>query len=128
MSTTDTATDALNTLARRYIALWNEPDPVVRHALVDELFAPDCAHFTPSREVRGRAAMVARVADAHDRWVAPGSHRFRAVPDADGHHGTVRFHWEMVEVATGTAVSVGFDFLVLDAAGLIAGDHQFIDR
>ncbi|MFE9777909.1 nuclear transport factor 2 family protein [Streptomyces sp. NPDC005775] len=123
-----TGTDVLNTLARRYIALWNEPDPALRHALVDELFAPDCAHFTPSREVRGRAGMVARVADAHAQWVAPGKHCFRAVPDADGHHGAVRFHWEMAEVATGLAVSVGFDFLVLDASGLIVSDHQFIDR
>ncbi|MEU1470187.1 nuclear transport factor 2 family protein [Streptomyces sp. NPDC005761] len=126
MSTADT--EALNALAHRYIAMWNEPDPDLRRALVDALFAPACVHFTPSREVRGRAGMVTRVTDAHAQWVAPGRHRFRAVPDADGHHGAVRFNWEMAETATGAAVSVGFDFLVLDSAGLIISDHQFIDR
>ncbi|WP_406091268.1 nuclear transport factor 2 family protein [Streptomyces sp. NBC_01013] len=126
MNSTDTG--VLNAIAHRYIAMWNEPDPALRRALVEELFAPDCVHFTPSREVRGRADMVARVAAAHAQWVAPGQYLFREVPDADGHHGTVRFTWEMVEVATGTAVSVGFDFLVLDEAGLIVSDHQYIDR
>ncbi|MER7727706.1 nuclear transport factor 2 family protein [Streptomyces sp. NPDC096323] len=126
MNTTDTG--ILNALARRYIAMWNEPDQALRRALVDELFAPGCVHFTPSREVRGRADMVARVTAAHAEWVAPGTHFFRAVPNADGHHGTVRFNWEMAKAATGATVSVGFDFLVLDAAGLIVSDHQYIDR
>ncbi|THA78969.1 nuclear transport factor 2 family protein [Streptomyces sp. A0642] len=121
-------TEALDALAHRYIAMWNEPDPDLRRALVDGLFAPACVHFTPTREVRGRADMLERVRDAHAQWVAPGKHHFRAVPGADGHHGAVRFTWEMADTATGAAVSAGSDFLVLDPTGLIVSDHQFIDR
>jgi hypothetical protein len=33
----------------------------------------------------------------------------------------------MVNLATDAAVSVGFDFLVLDENGLIRTDHQFVD-
>lgn len=117
----------LNELADRYIALWNEPDPELRRAVVESLFASDLDHYTPSLEAHGHDGMVDRVTLSHDRWVKTGEHVFRAVSNADGHHGTVRFNWHMVHVPTDAVVSVGFDFLTLDENGRIRTDHQFID-
>ncbi|WP_285735510.1 nuclear transport factor 2 family protein [Kitasatospora phosalacinea] len=114
-------------LARRYVELWNEPDPARRRAEIDALFAPGIAHRSPTLEADGRAAMADRVAASHRKWVRDSGHEFRALPGADGHHGTVRLRWEMVHAASGERVSLGFDFLTLDADGLILSDHQFVD-
>jgi hypothetical protein len=118
----------LNDLACRYVEMWNEPDPELRGKSIAELFTPDVAHYTPFQEVRGRAEMATRVAISYEKWVRPGTHIFRAVPNATGHHNAVRFNWEMVDVASGAVRNVGFDFVLLDQDGLISSDHQFIDR
>ncbi|MGW5365834.1 nuclear transport factor 2 family protein [Actinopolymorpha pittospori] len=118
----------LNDLARRYIELWNEPDAERRRHAISDLFAPDAAHYTPTREFHGHTELEARVTTAHEQWVEPGEYVFRSVPNANGHHDTVRFNWEMVRLDSGKVESVGFDFLVLDENGLIRSDHQFLDR
>ncbi|MDX3225997.1 nuclear transport factor 2 family protein [Streptomyces sp. ME19-01-6] len=117
----------LNEFATRYIALWNEPDPHARRKAITELFAPETAHYTPTQEVHGHAAMEERVTIAYEKWVKPGLFAFRAVPNASGHHDAVRFNWEMYTVATGEMDSRGFDFITLDEHGLIRTDHQFVD-
>jgi hypothetical protein len=117
----------LNGFARRYIAMWNEPDAELSRKAITELFAPDAAHYTPSREVHGHTELEERIATAYEQWVKPGIHVFRAVPNANGHHNAVRFNWEMVIRASGAVDSVGFDFIVLNGEGLIKSDHQFID-
>ena len=114
-------------LALRYIEMWNEPDPGKRRAIIDELFAPETAHYTPTREFHGLDRMEARVTEGYEQFVKPGANVFRAVPGAGGHHNGVRFNWEMVEHGTGTITGRGFDFLLLDADGRILSDHQFID-
>ncbi|HEU4945752.1 MAG TPA: nuclear transport factor 2 family protein [Kribbella sp.] len=116
-----------NDFARRYIAVWNEPDAAARRQAIAELFAPDAAHYTPSREVHGHAELEVRITTAFEQWVEPGVHAFRAVPNASGHHNGVRFNWQMVTSASGEVNSVGFDFVVLTDDGLIKSDHQFID-
>ncbi|MFK0191842.1 nuclear transport factor 2 family protein [Kitasatospora sp. NPDC090308] len=115
-------------LARRYVRLWNEPDPDRRRAAVAELFAPAVAHRTPTTAVDGRAALTERIALAHAAWVRDTGHAFRLLPGTDGHHGVVRLRWEMVRAASGECVSAGTDLLGLDPAGLVLTDHQFIDR
>jgi hypothetical protein len=117
----------LNELARRYIAVWNEPDPALRRKAIAELFAPDVVHYTPSLEVHGHAQLEVRVTTAYEKWVKPELYVFRPVANANGHHDAVRFNWEMVVLATGKVDSVGFDFIMLDNNGLIRSDHQFID-
>lgn len=116
-----------NDLARRYVAVWNEPDAGVRREMISALFAPEAAHYTPSMEVHGHAELEERIATSYDKWVAPGGYVFRSVANADGHHDTVRFNWEMVRTATGEVDSVGFDFLTLGEDGRIRTDHQFIE-
>lgn len=117
----------LNELAQRYIAVWNEPDASVRGDGIKQLWVDGGEHFTDVREVHGYEELEARIGKAYEQWVQPGQFVFRAVPNATGHHNTVRFNWEMVEVASGTVRSVGFDFLVLNEQGKIVVDYQYID-
>ncbi|MGI5160515.1 hypothetical protein [Microbispora sp. CA-102843] len=74
----------LNDLARRYVAVWNEPDAAVRREMIAQLFAPDAAHYTPSIKVHGHAELEVRIATSYGKWVAPGAYVFRVVENADG--------------------------------------------
>jgi hypothetical protein len=115
-----------NALAARYSEMWNEPDAGKRGAIVRELFAPAAVHYTPTREFHGLERMEARVTEGYEQFVRPGTNIFRPVAGASGHHGAVRFQWEMVEVGTGRVTGRGSDFLLMDDAGRILSDHQFI--
>ena len=117
----------LSELAQRYIAMWNEPDADRRRIDIEALWAADSAHYTDSREAHGYEALAERIGRAYEQWVAPGQYVFRAVDNANGHHNTVRFNWEMVTTDSAQVVSVGFDFLLLDDEGRISVDYQFID-
>lgn len=78
--------------------------------------------------MHGHDELEVRVTTAYQRWVEPGAYVFRAAPGANGHHNAVRFHWELVTLATAEVASVGFDFVLLDDGGRITSDHQFVDR
>jgi len=116
----------LDAFAERYVAVWNEPDPVVRRRLVEELWVPNGANFTKSNEWRGYEALEARVRGAHEKWVRDGSCIFRTRA-ADGHHGVVRFVWDMVAIGDGRVVAVGTEFLLLAGDGRMREDYQFIE-
>jgi hypothetical protein len=117
---------ALNTLAERYVAVWNEPDAALRRRRITELWTPDGANLTKSLEARGYEALEARVRTSHEKWVRDGGCFFRA-RDVQGHHATARFKWEMVSVGGGDVISVGYDFFALADDGRIRTDYQFIE-
>src|SRR5438046_2708704 len=50
--------------------MWHEADPQRRRALVSELWASDAENCARRFAIRGLEAIVARVAHAHDEWVA----------------------------------------------------------
>lgn len=116
----------IDKLVARYVAMWNEPDPPTRRAQIAALWAEDCAHYTPSMEMHGHAAMEQRVTIAWEKWVRDTGHTFRSCGDAESHHDGLKFHWEMV-TAAGEVASLGFDFVRLGADGRIASDHQFLE-
>jgi hypothetical protein len=116
----------LNAFAERYVAVWNEPDSVVRRRMIEELWAPDGANFTKGNEWRGYESLEARVRGAHEKWVRDGGCLFRS-QRADSHHGAARIVWEMVSIIDGRVVSVGQEFLLLDGNGKIREDFQFIE-
>lgn len=119
-------TPELAAFIERYVAMWNEPDPVQRRQLIDALWTTDCANFGKTLEVRGRDALEARVRTSWDKWVRDRGCIFRT-RDFDSHHGAVRFRWEMTNLGDGTVVSVGVEFLVLARDGRIREDYQFIE-
>lgn len=141
---TDGMTIEMKNLADRYVALWNEADPQARTALLRELWTEDGAHVladppeeirdaaanlafpAPSLEVRGHAALAARVARAHEMFVAPGTYAFRLRGEPQRLlSGVVALRWSMV-TTDGEAAAGGLDVLALDDAGRIRLDTQYI--
>ncbi len=113
-------------LADRYAAVWNEADPAIRRAEIEQLWRPDGEHFVKTKEARGYTALEERVSGAYDKNVRIAGHSFRAVRNAQSLHDVVTFNWEMIEPATRKVLAVGLEFLHVDADGRIVSDHQFI--
>lgn len=137
--------DDPNELADRYVAFWNEPDPVRRRAAIAELWTEDGVHIlqppqemreiaarpgiglTARLEARGHAALDDRATSAHDAFIAPGEFSFRRRDNVERLADVVKFNWEMVS-RNGTVAGVGLEFLVLAPDGRIRRDYQFIER
>jgi hypothetical protein len=136
-------TDA-NTLADRYVAVWNEPDADARRAAIRALWSADASHtlqppeaireaavalgVAVDLEARGHAALEARVTHSHDEFVARGGYRFRAAAgDAARLRDVVKLRWEMVPRDGGDVAARGLQILVLDDDDLIRLDYQFIE-
>jgi hypothetical protein len=131
-----------NDLVDRYAAIWNEPSAAKRREMVGDLWTEDALHvFQPPQDVvdaaasldvtavfqaRGHAELEARVARAHEEFVASGEFVFRRVGRPARVADAVRFSWEMVG-ADGTVAGVGLEFVVLAADGRIQRDYQFIE-
>lgn len=136
---------ALARLTEQYVALWNEADAQARHKRIQELWAVDSAQVlvnppqamrealtnlavpVPSVEVRGHEALERRVAAAYEMFVAPGEHRFApGGPAVRLTENLVGLPWLMVAVDDGSVAGGGYDVLVLDTAGRIRWDHQYV--
>ena len=111
---------------KRYVALWNEPKAARRRQTIEELWTADGANYTPSIQAVGYDAIDARVTSSYERYIAPGTHHFRAHQPPTSHHGVVMVTWAMVTLPDEGLVSVGVEFLRLDNFGRIVSDHQFI--
>jgi hypothetical protein len=111
-------------LVDRYVTVRNEPDAERRHRAIASLWVEDGAHFTPSLEARGYEALEARITSAHDRFVRGQGYVFSS-RNVTGHHGTVKFNWEMRPATGGPIAAYGFDFFVLGEDGRIRCDYQF---
>ncbi len=139
----ETRTKAAERLADRYVALWNEPDADRRRRTIAELWTENGRHFLqPPQEIRAVAAqpgigltaileargyeeIEARVASAHEHWVASEGLSFRRRDDAERLGDVVKFHWEALDKG-GELVVVGLHFLVLAADGQIERDYTFV--
>jgi hypothetical protein len=117
----------IDELTTRYIAVWNEPDPDARRAAVAGIWSEDALVYTEPSEYSGLAAIQQRVAAAYEKWVKQEGYLFRATTTTDAHHDGIRLRWEMVPAAGGAAASTGVQFLLLDPAGLVRCDYQFVD-
>lgn len=133
-----------NELAGRYVALWNEADPLRRRAAIANLWIEDGVHIlqppqevreiaarrgiglTARLEARGHAALEARVTSAFEEFVAPGEFSFRRRDSATCLDDVVKFRWEMVS-RDGDVAGTGLEFLVVAPDGRIRRDYQFIE-
>jgi hypothetical protein len=114
------------TFADSYVALWNETDTEARRRGIAALFAPDGQHFVGTRQVSGYPALEQRIVGSHVKNVQDGGNRFRAVQSAKALHDTITFFWEMVPNGNDKVLATGLEFLVLDSAGRVLTDYQFI--
>jgi hypothetical protein len=130
-------------LARRYVALWNEPDADRRRRAIAGLWTEDGRHILqPPEEIRriaaqpgiamaaileawGHEEIEARAASVHAHWAGSEGLSFRGRDDADRLGDLVKLHWEAV-AEDGTALAVGLSVLVLAADGRIRRDYTFV--
>lgn len=134
----------IHDLTDRYVAVWNEPDPERRRAMIHELWSADAVHvLQPPKELlqtaeglgfnrlvleaRGHDALEYRVTRAYEEFVAPGTFVFRSRHNTDRLHDIVKFNWEMAPQDGGEIAGVGLEILILDPDGRIISDYQFIE-
>jgi hypothetical protein len=118
---------ALNQLAERYVASWNENDQIARRKIVDELWAEDGTYCNRLFVVSGRDMVDAIITTAHDEYFAKGF-CFKSQNNASGNHNGVKFGWTLITAATGEVDTQGEEFLVLNDEGQITLDFQFGTR
>ena len=130
-------------LAKKYLALWNEPDADRRRRTIAELWTADGRHIlqppqeirdiaaqpgialTAILEARGHEEIEARATSAYEHWVGSEGLSFRGRDDAERLGDVVQFHWEAV-AQDGQVFAVGLVFLVLTADGRIERDYTFV--
>ncbi len=110
--------------ADRYLAAWNETDPVARRTAVDEVFSADVRYTDPMADVRGAEALDATIGAVQAQF--PGF-VFRLLGPADAHHDQLRFTWELGPEGVEAPI-VGSDVALLDADGRINAVLGFLDR
>jgi hypothetical protein len=117
--------EQVNTFINQYVSMWHEVDPARRRELVSALFAEDAEDYTHKLAVRGTDQIVARVARAHEDWVASRGFVFRPAGSTDAHHHVIKFLWEMLPKAGGPIEARGLDVFVLREDGRIRALYQF---
>jgi hypothetical protein len=113
------------TLADRYVAVWNERDAESRRRAIAALWVPDGEHYVGSREARGYEALEKRVLGSHEKFVRDAGNRFRAAPDARRLRDVVTFYWDMLPADGETVLARGLEFLIVNDEGRILIDYQF---
>ena len=111
-------------LAQRYIDTWNETDPTVRRAAVDQLYSEDARSVDPLAVAAGREAIASMIGGVQDQF--PGF-TFRLAGPVDGHHNQARFGWELGPDGSQAPI-VGFDVAVSDESGRIQTVLGFLDK
>jgi len=114
-----------NSLAQRYVAVWNETDAERRKRQIAELWVSHGRHYVGDRRIEGHNALETRVRESHEKNVRDNANRFRAADDASRVHDGVVFHWEMLPANSETVLARGLEFLVVDDSGKIVADYQF---
>jgi hypothetical protein len=83
---------AIEQLADRYLAAWNETDPAARLALIAQTWTEDGTYLDPLLSGSGHAGIDAMMAAAQPQFDGA---RFRRTSDVDAHHDVVRFTWSL---------------------------------
>lgn len=115
---------ATRQLVEKYLASWNETDPLRRRALIEDVYAEHAGYVDPMVEVRGWQAIDATIAAVQDMF--PG-HVFSLAGEVDAHHDIARFHWHLAEPGAVEPLVIGFDVAMLDE-GRIHQVHGFLDK
>ncbi|MEL5960732.1 nuclear transport factor 2 family protein [Streptomyces sp. CLV115] len=116
---------AYDEAVQRYFAAWNAATDEELAKAVAAAFTEDATYTDPLADVRGHEELAATIDGAHQQF--PGF-EFRLAGTPDGHHDIVRFGWELVSVADGSAPVAGFDVIALAGDGRITSVSGFLDR
>lgn len=113
MTDTTTPEAATMELLESYLAMWREPDPAARKALVEHVFTPDGRHVDPQADANGYGEINDMVTTVHGHY--PGFTIGRT-SGIDQHGDQLRFAWEL-KLADGTVLVAGIDVAELAADG-----------
>jgi hypothetical protein len=116
--------DPFDDLAHRYIATWNETDPVARRQQVEQLYTEDARYTDPLADAVGREAIAATIGAVQEQF--PGF-RFRLDGPVDAHHDQARFGWQLGPVGDEAPIA-GFDVVISDGEGKLRAVLGFLDR
>ena len=94
----------------RYLAAFNETDPVARKALLQELYGAQSTYTDPHVHACGPEEIDAFIAQTQERF--PGV-SFRLGSPVDAHHEQARFRWQ-AGPDEDPARFAGFDVIVTD--------------
>lgn len=72
--------NAIDELAARYVAIWNEPNEAKRNAGVASLWSADARAYTSANEYIGLDAITRRVAATYEKFVATDRPPIQAAP------------------------------------------------
>jgi hypothetical protein len=111
-------------IARRYVAVWSEPDAGRRRAAIAALWAEDGVEFVETARFRGHGELEARIAEAYDMFVGSGRYTAESAGDVFGHHDAVTFTVRLV-TGDGDVAWAARVFLVVGEDDLIRYDYQF---
>jgi hypothetical protein len=111
-------------VATRYIASWNETDPVARRAALEGLWAGNGRYTDPLVDVQGIDDIDATIAAVQDQFP---SFCFRLVGPVDGHGSQCRIAWELGPDGADAPVA-GFDVAVIGPEGKFHTVLGFLDR
>lgn len=131
MTTGTTAGDTTDfaALAERYVAAFNETDPIARKRLVADLFTAGSRYVDPLADVTGHDGVDGFLGAAQETLAGC---EFRVLGDVDAHHDRARFRWGAAPPAVWADGAeppvIGFDVVVVDADGRIDQVHGFLDR
>ncbi|MFF2010956.1 nuclear transport factor 2 family protein [Streptomyces sp. NPDC058195] len=116
---------AYDDAVQRYFAAWNASGEERTAKAVAAAFTEDATYTDPLAEVSGHDGLVTLIGGARQQF--PGF-EFRPTGAPDGHHALVRFSWELVSVADGSAPVAGSDVIALADDGRITSVSGFLDR
>ena len=119
--------DVVQTLAQRFVSIWNEHDPEQRRAMVRALWAVNGRHLMGTQDVRGYEALEERVAASNRHNVVEKGYIFRPPTAIQSLPGVIKFRWDMARQDSGEVVSNGVGFLVIDDQGRIRCDYLFAE-
>ena len=111
------------TVADRYIAVWNETDAKRRRALLAQNWTETATYADPLMRGRGTEQIDALIAAVHKRFPGFG---FEISGLADGHGDHVRFSWQLGPEGT-EAIVKGTDIVLIDG-DRIAEVIGFLDQ
>ncbi|MEU9122229.1 nuclear transport factor 2 family protein [Streptomyces sp. NPDC048506] len=109
----------------RYFEAWNATEEEALGKAVAAAFDEQARYTDPLVDVAGHEGLAAAIAGVHTQF--PGF-VFRPLGDVDGHHDIVRFGWELVNEADGSAPVAGSDVVRLGEDGRIRSVLGFLDR
>ena len=106
----------------RYIAVWNETDPLVRRESIARTWKEDGRYIDPLMSGQGHEGIDAMIQGVQTQF--PGF-CFRRTGELDAHNDVVRFSWELGP-EDGPALAGGVDFGVV-SDGRLQSITGFLD-